>query len=162
MDGTGVAVTADPQADAVAAYVHQRQLTLGVAESLTGGLLSSRLAAAPNASDWFAGGIVAYSKQAKEDLLGVSPGPVVTQEAALAMAQGAARLFRADVTVATTGVGGPGDEEGHPPGTVWVATCIDGRLRAQRLELDGDPKAVCDGTCDAALQLLLDQLGDDG
>lgn len=153
-----MATVGDPQADAVATFVHRRRLTLGVAESLTGGLLTSRLAAAPNASEWLAGGIVAYSTQAKQDLLGVSPGPVVTREAALEMAGGAARLFRADVTVATTGVGGPGYEEGHPPGTVWVATYIDGRARAQHLELDGDPKAVCDRTCDAALRLLLDQL----
>ncbi len=85
--------------------------TVAVAESLTAGALAQELAATTNASSWFAGGIVAYRAESKFRLLSVSEGPVMSRQCAEEMARGARDLFAADVSVATTGVGGPGEEE---------------------------------------------------
>ena len=93
-----------------------RGLTFGVAESLTGGLIASRLVNVPGASAWFRGGVVAYDSQVKFDVLGVPAGPVVTEAAAAAMAEGAARVTGADVGLGITGVAGPDDQEGVAPG----------------------------------------------
>ncbi|HEX7276979.1 MAG TPA: CinA family nicotinamide mononucleotide deamidase-related protein, partial [Acidimicrobiales bacterium] len=82
-------------------------LTLGVAESLTGGMVGSRLAEVPGSSEWFKGSIVAYAREVKFELLGVPEGPVVSREAAAAMASGAARVLKADVGLGVTGVAGP-------------------------------------------------------
>jgi nicotinamide mononucleotide (NMN) deamidase PncC len=86
MEGRDVAA-ARSLARAVAEELQRRSLWIGVAESLTGGMLSSFLAAAPNASEWFRGGIVAYSRAVKRDVLHVRPGPVVSEGAALDMAR---------------------------------------------------------------------------
>src|SRR6202000_2090005 len=77
---------------AVAARLLARGLTFGVAESLTGGLIASRLVNVAGASAWFRGGIVPYDSQVNCDVLGVPTGPVVTEAAAAAMATGAARV----------------------------------------------------------------------
>ena len=95
-------------------------LTLGVAESLTGGLIASRLVGVPGASSWFKGGVVAYDSQVKFDVLGVSRGPVVTESAAVAMAEGARKVTGADVGLGITGVAGPDPQEDVAPGTVFV------------------------------------------
>ena len=79
----------EQDANAVGAVLRQDGRTLAVAESLTGGLLASAFARASGSSDWFRGGIVAYSSVVKYDLLGVPEGPVVNGTAALAMASGA-------------------------------------------------------------------------
>ena len=89
-----------------------------MAESLTGGLIASRLVNVPGASKWFRGGVVAYDSQVKFDVLGVPRGPVVTEPAAAAMAEGAARVTGADVGLGITGVAGPDDQEGVAPGHV--------------------------------------------
>jgi nicotinamide-nucleotide amidase len=132
-----------------------RALTVGVAESLTGGQLSSRFARAGGASAWFRGGIVAYSADVKRQLLGTRPGPVVSRDAVLDMARGAARILAADLVVAVSGVGGPASQDGLPPGTVWIAVVAGERERAELHRFRGDPDRVCDATCDAAVALLL-------
>src|SRR5690606_35614303 len=81
--------------------------TLAVAESLTGGQVAAAFAAAPGASEWFAGGAVTYTRDAKHTVLAVPEGPVVSEAAAQAMASGAPALFRADHALALTGSGGP-------------------------------------------------------
>ena len=86
-----------------------------MAESLTGGLLASRFARAPAASEWFQGGVVAYASSVKFDLLGVPGGSVVSERAATAMVAAAARMFEAAVGLAVTGVGGPERQDGEPP-----------------------------------------------
>jgi nicotinamide-nucleotide amidase len=144
-----------------------RRLTVGVAESLTGGLLSNRFARADGASDWFRGGVVAYSADVKHKLLGTRPGPVVSRDAVLDMARGAARILAADVVVAVSGVGGPEPQDGLPPGTVWIAVVAGDRERAELHRFAGDPDHVCAATCDAAIALVLllvrgqDVVGDD-
>lgn len=104
--------------------LRSRGLTLGVAESLTGGLVGSRICDVPGASDVFRGSIVSYSSEVKFDLLDVPRGPVVSEEAARAMALGARRVLGADVGIAATGVAGPDRQDGRPPGTVCLAVAI--------------------------------------
>jgi nicotinamide-nucleotide amidase len=106
---------------AVGSQLVEAGLTLGVAESLTGGLISARMTAVPGASRWFRGGIVSYAGEVKRDLLGVGEGPVVSERAAAEMALGARRVLGADVGLAVTGVAGPTEQDGQPVGTVWVA-----------------------------------------
>ena len=133
-------------------------VTVGVAESLTGGMLSNLLAKAPDASEWFRGGVVAYHAEVKRSLLGVSPGPVVTAECAQEMAVGAARVLGADVVVATTGVGGPDPEEGQPAGTVWFGVSDGDKVHAVLERFDGDPAAVCRQSALKAMELILGSL----
>ena len=105
----------------VLSLLRDRGLTLGLAESLTGGMMGSRICDVPGASDVFRGSIVSYAADVKFSVLGVPEGPVVTADAAAAMAAGARRVLGADVGVAVTGVAGPGpDEDGIEAGTVFV------------------------------------------
>jgi nicotinamide-nucleotide amidase len=97
-----------------------RPLTLGLAESLTGGMMGSRVVDVAGASDVFLGSIVSYSSQVKFDLLDVPEGPVVSLEAAAAMAAGARDALGADVGIGVTGVAGPDEQDGHPVGTVFI------------------------------------------
>ena len=100
---------------------------LALAESYTGGLVSARLVGEPGASRWLAGAVVAYEPGVKQQLLKVPAGPVVSAEAAMAMAEGARELLGADVGCATTGVAGPEPDEGHPPGTCFAGIALPGR-----------------------------------
>ncbi len=109
-------------------------LTLGVAESLTGGLIASRIVDIPGCSDVFKGSLVTYATAAKHDLLGVPDVSAVSADAAEAMALGACAALRTDVAVAATGVAGPEPADGHKPGTVFVATAVDGEAQSQLLE----------------------------
>jgi nicotinamide-nucleotide amidase len=140
---------------AVAKLLVRRGLTLAVAESLTGGLVSSRLVNVPGASGWFRGGIVSYSTDVKHDLLGVSEGPVVTSEAAAAMAAGVRRRLHADIGLAVTGVAGPDEQEGQPPGTVFMAVALgDDEPIVVRVGLPGDRDRVRQFACISLLDLL--------
>jgi nicotinamide-nucleotide amidase len=140
---------------AVALRFIARGLTFGVAESLTGGLIASRLVNVPGASKWFRGGVVAYDSQVKFDVLGVPPGPVVTESAAAAMAEGAARVTGADVGLGITGVAGPDDQEGVAPGTLFVGLCLPGQLAQTReLRVPGDRERVRQYGAITALDLL--------
>jgi nicotinamide-nucleotide amidase len=138
----------------LADWCRRHDRTIACAESLTGGRLSGRLAAMPDAASWFRGSVVAYSAEVKYDVLGVPRGPVVTAPAAAAMATGAARLLRSHLAIAVTGVGGPGKEEGQPPGTVWAAISTPVDVVTRRWKFSGCPEEVLDSTCDAALEWL--------
>ncbi len=132
-----------------------RGLTLGVAESLTGGLLASRIVAVPGASEWFAGGIVAYATEVKKGLLGVPEGPVVSLDAARAMAEGALTSLGSDVALSTTGVAGPASQEGHAPGTVFIGLCFRGEeAEAFDARLPGDRERVRQMTVISAVNAL--------
>ena len=140
---------------AVAHRLIARGLSFGVAESLTGGLIASRLVNVPGASSWFRGGVVAYDSQVKYDVLGVPAGPVVTESAAAAMAQGAARVTRADVGLGITGVAGPEDQEGVTPGTVFVGLFLPGQpAQTRELRVPGDRERVRQYGAISALDLL--------
>jgi len=117
-------------------------LTVGVAESLTGGLVGSRLAEVPGSSEWFRGSIVAYDSQVKFDLLDVPEGPVVCKPAAAAMSTGARRVLKADVGLGVTGVAGPATQEDQPVGTVFTAVDLDGEVDVRELHLPGGRQLV--------------------
>jgi nicotinamide-nucleotide amidase len=102
--------------------------SLGLAESLTGGLVSARLVGVPGASDVLRGSIVSYATDVKHDLLDVPPGPVVSKEAAVAMAVGAQRVLGADVGLALTGVAGPTEQDGMPVGTLFIGIAVPGSV----------------------------------
>ena len=124
--------------EVVLELLRQKGLTLGTAESITGGLIASRLTSVPGSSDVFRGSVVSYASEVKFDVLGVPQGPVVTEEAAAAMAEGACRVLGADVAVATTGVAGPAEQEGLPAGTVFYATTVDGVTETSMIRLPFD------------------------
>jgi nicotinamide-nucleotide amidase len=140
---------------AVARLLVERQLTLGVAESLTGGLVASRLVDVPGASAWFRGGVVAYDSEVKFSVLGVPEGPVVSEEAAIAMARGARSVLGAAVGLGITGVAGPDPQEDLEPGTVFVALALPaGATPARRLRFTGDRQRVRQFAAISALDLL--------
>lgn len=130
--------------------------SIAVAESLTGGALSARLARLSDASEWYRGAVVAYASEVKHDVLAVPPGPVVSQTAARAMADGVASLLGADVTISVTGVGGPAPQDGAPQGTVWMALHDHDETAARCFRFDGSAADVVRDTCDAALEWLLE------
>jgi nicotinamide-nucleotide amidase len=127
---------------AVGELLLAKEWTLGVAESLTGGLVASRIVDVPGASRWFRGGLVSYATEVKYDVLGVERGPVVSEEAAREMAEGARRLFGADVGLGVTGVAGPDAQEGMPVGTVFLAAALPDRTEATMVRLPGDRASV--------------------
>ncbi|MHB1533341.1 MAG: CinA family protein [Acidimicrobiales bacterium] len=142
----------------IGSTLQRRGLSLAVAESLTGGMLASRFAQAPSASEWFEGALVAYSRDTKHHVLQVPPGPVVSEKAVLAMVDGVARLLKSDVALAVTGVGGPDSQDGQAPGTVWVATWPPDLGPAILLRLEGQPAEVCEQACARATSILGDRL----
>ncbi|MRG59051.1 nicotinamide-nucleotide amidohydrolase family protein [Agromyces sp. CFH 90414] len=131
---------------------------VGAAESLTSGAIASALGKAHDASEWFAGSIVAYESATKFRVLDVDPGPVVTARAAEQMATGALAALGCDVVVAVTGAGGPEPEDGRPVGTVFVASGRGGGIRVDEHRFDGEPADVVQQTVEAALRALLDVL----
>ena len=134
--------------------LRKRTLSLAVAESLTGGLVGARLTAVPGASDVFRGAVVSYASDVKFDLLGVPRGPVVSNDAAKAMALGVRERLGADIGIATTGVAGPAKQEGHPPGTVFLGLAHGERAEALRVRLPGDRRRVREYAVISVLNLL--------
>lgn len=151
----------DAIADVVGDLASERNRTVSVAESLTGGALAGLLAKASGAGGWFAGGVVAYLDETKYRALGVPRGPVVTPGTALAMAEGVLDLTGADVAVAVTGVGGPGEEEGKPPGTVFLASATAADTRVIEHHFPGRPDEVVEETIEAGLRELIRRLEED-
>jgi nicotinamide-nucleotide amidase len=146
----------------IAELADSKHRNIGVAESLTGGMVASTLAAASGSSSWFRGGVVAYASDVKHDLLKVPPGPVVSAQAAKAMATAVRQLLRADVAVALTGAAGPGSQDGQPPGTVFLGLSdeTDTHIEHHRFERN-DPAEVCAEAVTVALRLLYTHLGKD-
>ena len=144
--------------------LRERGLSLAVAESVTGGLVGARLTAVPGASDVFRGAVVSYASEVKFDLLDVPKGRVVSTDAAKAMALGVRERLGADVGIATTGVAGPAEQEGHPPGTVFLGLAHDSawlapsslgeRAEALRVRLPGDRHRVREYAVISVLNLL--------
>jgi len=120
-----------------------RGWTLGVAESLTAGLIGSRIGAVPGASRTFRGSIASYATDVKRSVLGVEAESVVSEECAIEMAIGAQRVLGADVGIAATGVAGPDEQDGQPVGTVWFAIALpDREPEAFTARLPGDRERV--------------------
>lgn len=147
-------------AEVVGEGLRARGLSVGVAESCTGGLVARRLTEVPGASAWFRGGIVAYHNDAKVGLLQVPPalieadgavsGPVVR-----AMAEGARRSLGVEVALAVTGIAGPGGgSAAKPVGTVWQAVATGAGTVAERNVFPGDRGEIRERSAQAVLHLL--------
>lgn len=141
------------------AACRERGLRLATAESLTAGLVASRIADVPGASDVLRGGVVAYATDVKHRVLGIDEsllGHVVSEAVAVALAEAARDVAAADVGIGTTGAAGPDPLDGAPPGTAWIAVSVAGAPTVSRLlRLAGDRAAVRAGTAEAALALAL-------
>lgn len=133
----------------------RHDIRLAVAESLTSGLVASRIGAGREAATWFAGGVVAYQRRSKEDVLGIPPGiDLCSALCAETMAEGARRLFRADLAVSMTGVGGPEAQDMHAPGSVYLGWAVPGEAGHEFHRFDGEPPEVLEKTATAAINLL--------
>ncbi len=134
---------------------------LATAESCTGGLIAAACTEQAGSSEWFERGFVAYSNDAKVELLGVDPAAIevhgaVSEVVARAMAFGAVRRSHARVGVAVTGIAGPtGGSPDKPVGTVWLGFMVDGHLTSEMRRFEGDRTAVRAGTVAHALDGLL-------
>ncbi len=135
-------VDGETMEDAIASRLRARAATLAVAESITGGLIASRLVNVAGASTWFRGGVVSYATEVKHQVLHVPEGPVVSEAAARALASGVRALLGADIGLAVTGVAGPDEQEGQPVGTVFVGLDLGGQVEARALRLAGDRPRV--------------------
>jgi nicotinamide-nucleotide amidase len=139
--------------------LRDQDLTLGVAESVSGGLVAARLTDVPGASDVLRGSLVSYASDVKFGLLDVTPGPVVNEPAAAEMAEGAMRVFGSSVGLALTGVAGPAEQDGVPVGTVFVGVAMGGATTfTRRLRLPGQRDQVRQFAVIGALDLLRRQL----
>jgi len=156
-----------PAGDATAELIAElttRRLTIGVAESLTGGLLTAELIRIPGASAVVNGGIVAYNTELKRTLLDVDGGVLnvhgaVHPDVAKQMAVGARNRLavggvRAQVGVSTTGVAGPGTQDGQLPGTVFIGLSLGTGSWAVPLQLNGDRSSIRTQTVQLAVEAV--------
>jgi len=140
-------------------------LTLSLAESCTGGLIAHRLTNISGSSNYFLGGVVAYSNEAKEKILGVPHETLlrygaVSEESAQAMAEGACRLFASDLALAVTGIAGPtGGTPEKPVGLVYIALAAEEEVRCERYIWKGDRLQNKAQSAEAALEMLIAYLG---
>jgi nicotinamide-nucleotide amidase len=140
---------------AVGGLLRAQGRTLATAESLTGGLVGARITAVPGASEWFRGSIVAYATEVKQKLLGIAPGPAVSEAAAREMAEGAVAALGADVGLSLTGVAGPDQQDGQPVGTVWVGLCAGGHTETRLFQMpSGEREQIRQIATISALDLL--------
>ena len=142
----------------------EAKVTIGFAESLTGGLISATVVNIPGASAVFKGSVVSYTNEVKENVLGVSPQIIevnteVSAECAEAMAIGVSGVIDCDLAISVTGIAGPtGDLPGKPVGTVYMGYCYEGPdffgtiTGASRLNFDGDRDTIRTCTVIAALE----------
>jgi len=153
-----------PSVQHIAADIHQyflkHGLTLAVAESCTGGLISHMITSIPGASTIFKSGIVVYSRQAKEDMLGISPDVMnefgmVSGETAIEMAEKVRLLAKADYAAAATGNLGPDVLEGKDRGLIYLAASREGKAITRELHLPGTRDENKTMAAEAALKLIL-------
>lgn len=145
--------------EAVAGVVTGPGLIVAAAESVTAGGIGQALAAAPDASEWFAGSLVAYRTETKREVLGVTAEAIISAACAEQLVRGVLKLTGADVAVAVTGVGGPGDEEGRPAGTVFIAAGAADDIRVSEHRFDGEPEGIVRASTLHALRLLVEVSG---
>ena len=137
---------------------------LATAESCTGGLISATCTDLAGSSAWFERGFVTYSNAAKTDMLGVDAALIaqhgaVSEAVARAMAEGAIAHSKAQVSVAVTGVAGPGGGSvDKPVGTVWLGWSVAGQVTSERMLFEGDRATVRAATVRHALGRLVDLL----
>jgi PncC family amidohydrolase len=143
----------------------ERGLTLAIAESCTGGLVSDAVTDVPGSSGYFIGGIVSYADEAKERQLGVPAEVIaahgaVSAQVARAMAEGARAAFGSGIAAAVTGIAGPdGGTDAKPVGLTYVAVADDGGVEVRRFVWTGDRGANKQSSAEAVLQLLVERIG---
>ena len=149
------AVDDETMEHAVLKRLEARGWTLGVAESLTGGMIGARITGVPGASRTFRGSVASYASDVKRDLLGVTSEQVVSEECARQMAVGARRVLGSDVGIAVTGVAGPDEQDGLPVGTVCFAIALpDQPAEAISTRLPGDRERIRQFSTISLLNLL--------
>ncbi len=145
----------------VGAALRDRGWTLAVGESCTGGLIAHRVTEVAGSSDYFLGGVVAYSNEMKERFLGVQHQTLlavgaVSEETAREMARGARQIAGSDVGISVTGIAGPGGgTEEKPVGLTFVGVSTPDGEWVERFVFMGDRQANKNAAADAALELLL-------
>jgi len=168
IEATLVSTGRPSDAERLVARLKELGWTIGVAESLTGGLLSAAVVAVPGASAVLRGGVVAYATDVKQSVLGVDAtllaahGPVHPR-VARQMAEGVRRALgrggeAADVGIATTGIAGPVSPDGQPIGTVHLAVSTPLGSRVESLVLSGDRDEIRTEATTLALRLAFDAL----
>ena len=153
--------------DVLGILLRDRGLTVATAESCTGGLVAKRLTDSAGSSDYFLGGVVAYSNESKTGLLGVDPALIaewgaVSEEVARAMALGIRERMGSRCALATTGIAGPGGATSEKPvGLVYVATAVDDDIRVRRFNMFRTREEIRERTAYVALDLLRRRLLDE-
>jgi nicotinamide-nucleotide amidase len=125
VDDVVFGVDADTMESVVLQLLRERGSTLAVAESVTGGLIGGRITNVPGSSSVFRGGVVSYASDVKFSVLGVTPGPVVSESAAIEMARGVRNILKSSVSLAVTGVAGPDEQDGKPVGTLCIGVVLE-------------------------------------
>jgi len=143
------------------AFFREKNLTLSVAESCTGGLISHLITTLPGASAFFVGGVVAYSAEVKEKMLGVSPETiarygVVSEQVVREMAKNIRRLTGTDFSISTSGNLGPDVLEGKEKGLVYIAVCREGETFSKELRLKGNREDNKEEASRLAMEFLLE------
>lgn len=145
----------------VAARLTERGLTLSVAESCTGGLLSSKITDVPGASKFYKGGACTYCNEIKHRILGVRQETLdiytaVSEQTAAEMAAGCAQVFGTDIAVSVTGYAGPdGGEDGTPVGTIYVGICCRGNVRVEQICEPGGRIRARECACKQAVLMIM-------
>ena len=143
--------------------LQEKDLTLAIAESLTGGLVAASLTEIPGASKVFKGSITAYSDEIKQNVLNANKETIskftsISEQVALEMAINVRKIMKSDIGISTTGVAGPEKSSGFLPGLVFVAISIGDHNMCQKLELKGDRTQIRYQTVQDILQLTLSRL----
>jgi PncC family amidohydrolase len=143
--------------------LEEKNLTIAVAESLTGGLVAASLTEIPGASKVFKGSITAYSDEIKQNILNVKNETIssftsISEQVALEMAINVRTIMKSDIGISTTGVAGPEKSAGFAPGLVFVAISIGDHNMCQKLEITGDRSKIRNQTVQEILQLTLSRL----
>ncbi len=150
--------------EALGKILKQKKVQLAIAESCTGGLLSSRVVSVSGASSYFSGGGIAYSNEVKTNLLGVSSAlltqpSTVSLPVATAMAQGAAKEFSCECGIGITGVAGPtGGTRQKPVGYVCIASCCREKIITESFQFYGDRSFIRNRAAATALFQMLSLL----
>ncbi|CCZ15400.1 MAG: competence protein [Prevotella sp. AG:487_50_53] len=147
-------------------YLYESGLTLGTAESCTGGRIAEAIISVPGASAYFKGGIISYTNDVKENVLGVDSRlleekTAVCEEVAIAMVKGALNTLNVDFAISTTGVAGPGGgTHDIPVGTIWIACGNKDNIVTMKLEEDYGRDINLAIATSKALQLFLKYMED--
>lgn len=151
-------------ANRVGEMLRARRLTLGTAESCTGGYIAHLITRVPGSSDYFLGSVVSYSNEVKARVLGVSDESLerqgaVSRQVVEQMAQGAVRVLGCDCAVATSGIAGPGGGTPEKPvGTVWIAAATPDGLRSHCFHFGTEREDNIRQAAEAALRMLEEML----